>query len=338
MVQDFATIRRWLDDLPEADEECAVIARAREAELTKPAGALGRLEDIAVWAAAWQGVNPPRAGRIQALVFAGNHGVAAQGVSAYPPEVTVQMVANFAAGGAAINQLCRSVGADLSVHALDLERPTADFSRAAAMSEADCADAFFLGAEQVDGEADLLCLGEMGIGNTTAAAALGCALFGGEAALWVGPGTGVDAAGIARKIAVVEAAVEFHAEAAGEPLEVLRRLGGRELAAISGAVVAARRQRVPVLLDGYVCTAAAAPLHAARAGALDHCLAAHRSAEPAHGRLLVALDKAPLLDLGMRLGEASGAALAAHLVKAAIETHAGMATFAEASVSQREDE
>ena len=333
---DFRDIRRLIDDLPAADEVCAVRARARERELTKPRGSLGRLEDIAAWVAAWQGRYPPEADPIQVLVFAGNHGVTAKGVSAYPAEVTAQMVANFAGGGAAINQLCRVVGASLEVHPLDLARPTADMTEAAAMSEAECAAAIAFGAAKVAADTAILCVGEMGIGNTTAAAALACALHGGSPADWVGPGAGVDAAGMNRKIAAVEAALARHRRDLAEPLQALRRLGGRELAAIVGAVAEGRRRHVPVLLDGYVCCAAAAVLQALHPSALDHCLVAHRSAEPGHGNLLAALGKEPLLELGMRLGEASGAVLAANFVKAAVELHNGMATFADAGVSDRQ--
>ncbi len=332
---DFTTISDALVSLPEADQFAVDQAHARDTQLTKPAGSLARLEELAAWASGWQGRHPPTAKRIQVLVFAGNHGVAARGVSAFPAEVTAQMVANFKAGGAAINQLCRTVGAELEVRALDLDRPTADFTAAPAMTEADCIAAFGVGRDRVDGDADLLCLGEMGIANTTAAAALACALFGGDPSDWVGGGTGVDADGLARKTETVAAGLARHGDTLANPLEALRRLGGRELAAIAGAVLGAREKRAPVVLDGFICCAAAAVLHAARPGALDHCVAAHRSAEPGHDRLLSALAMTPLLDLGLRLGEASGAVLAAGIVKAAIETHAGMATFAEAGVSDK---
>ncbi len=336
MLNTLDELRNLIADLPGPDEACRAAAEARDAQLTKPAGSLARLEDIAAWLAAWQAANPPSAERIQVLVFAGNHGVTAQGVSAFPAAVTEQMVGNFTAGGAAINQLCAAVGADLGVHALALDAPTADFTQAPAMDEVDFLDAVALGMAKLDARADLLCIGEMGIGNTTVAAALCRALYGGQAADWVGPGTGVDSAGVGRKAAVVEAGIAFHADALDDPIEVMRRLGGRELAAMAGAVVAARRARVPVLLDGFVACAAVAPLQAVNDAALDHCLAAHRSAEPGHRRLLERLGKAPLLDLGMRLGEASGAALAASLVKAAVAVHAGMATFAEAGVSAKD--
>jgi len=327
-------LRRRLTQLEPPDAAAAAAARARQASLTKPPGSLGRLEALAVWLAAWQGREPPTLRRVGALVFVGNHGVAARGVSAYPAAVTAQMVANFEAGGAAINQLCRIAGADLVVVPLDLDRPTADFCVAPAMSEAECVDALARGRAAV-ADLDLLAVGEMGIANTTSAAALCAALHGGEAATWAGPGTGLDAAGVARKAAVIERALEHHRAALDDPLEVLRRLGGREIAAMAGAILAARARRIPVLLDGLVAGAAAAVLQALAPGALDHCQAAHRSAEPAHGRLLQKLGLRPLLDLDMRLGEASGAALAILLCRAALACHTGMATFAEAGVSGR---
>jgi nicotinate-nucleotide--dimethylbenzimidazole phosphoribosyltransferase len=329
----FDALRRRLGDLPEADGRAAALARARQDALTKPPGALGRLEELAVWLAAWQGSEPPGLARARVLVFAGNHGVAGRGVSAYPPAVTVQMVANFEAGGAAINQLCREAGAELTVIPLDLDRPTVDFTVASAMADEECFSALERGRAAVDPGTDLLAVGEMGIGNTTSAAAICAALFGGPAAAWAGPGTGLDEAGVARKVEVVEAALARLREAAGDPLQVLCRLGGREIAAMAGAILEARLRRVPVLLDGFVAGAAAAVLHVAHPGALAHVRAAHRSAEPGHGRLLQQLGLRPLLELDLRLGEASGAALAILLCRAALACHTGMATFAEASVS-----
>jgi nicotinate-nucleotide--dimethylbenzimidazole phosphoribosyltransferase len=308
---------------------------ARESQLTKPPGSLGRLEEVVAWLARWQG-HAPRLARVDVLVFAGNHGVTAQGVSAYPPAVTAQMVANFAAGGAAINQLSRVAGTDLRVIPLALEQPTRDFTRAPAMDEQDFLAAVAAGHDAVSPAADLVCLGEMGIGNTTAAAALAAALFGGGGWRWAGRGTGVDDAGLARKRAAVDAALGRHASLRGDPIALAAALGGRELAAILGATLAARRQRVPVLLDGFVSTAAAAPLARLRDDALDHTRAAHVSAEAAHRRLLDELGLEPLLDLGMRLGEASGAALAVPLLRAALACHTGMATFAEAGVADKE--
>jgi nicotinate-nucleotide--dimethylbenzimidazole phosphoribosyltransferase len=332
----FAAIRAMLAEMPPPDLEAAAAARQREGELTKPAGSLGRLEEIAEWLAAWQGRHPPAVERPLAVVFAGNHGVVDQAISAFPQAVTAQMVANFQAGDAAVNQICRAFGIGLKVYELALERPTRDITRAAAMDEADCAAVMVYGMEAVGDGPDLLCIGEMGIGNTTIAAAIAHALHGGRAEDWVGPGTGLDAAGVAHKAEVVRRAVERHAGHLSDPLEVLRRLGGREVAAMCGAILAARLGRVPVLIDGYVSTAAAAILHALDRTALDHCMAAHRSAEPAHGALLDKLGKRPILDLGMRLGEASGAVLAAATVMAAARVHAGMATFASAGVSGKE--
>jgi len=318
--------------LPGPGEASRAAAAAREARLTKPAGALGRLEELAAWMAAWQDRHPPRLRRPRVAVFAGNHGVAARGVSAYPAEVTRQMVANFVSGGAAVNQICRSVDADLRVYELSLEAPTADFVSGPAMDDAECARAMAYGMMAVEQGIDLVALGEMGIANTTAASALCLALFGGDAADWTGPGTGVAGDRLARKREAVAAGAALHA-GTGDGLELLRRLGGFEFAAIAGAVVAARFARVPVLLDGFAATAAAAALLRVDPGLLDHCQVAHLSAEPAHARLCAAIGMRPILDLGMRLGEASGAALAVGVVRAAVECHAGMASFDEAGVS-----
>jgi nicotinate-nucleotide--dimethylbenzimidazole phosphoribosyltransferase len=326
-------IRALLRELPGPDRAAGAAATLRQAQLTKPAGALGRLEELAVWLATWQGRHPPRFERPRVAVFAANHGVAARGVSAYPAEVTAQMVRNFRAGGAAINQLCRIVDADLRVYEMNLETPTGDIIDAPAMDEDECARAMAYGMMAVEPGIDALALGEMGIGNTTVAAALCGGLFGGEAELWTGPGTGVVGARLEAKRRVVAAAVACHRPAGQDPFDLLRRLGGLEFAAIAGAVMAARLGRVPVVLDGFAATAAAAVLFAADRHALDHCLVAHVSAEPGHRKLVEHLGQAPLLDLGMRLGEASGAALALGLVKAAAACHNGMATFAEAAVS-----
>lgn len=324
---------RLLASLPGPDTVAITAVQAREAALLKPPGALGRLEELSAWLAAWQGCSPPAADRIGALVFAGSHGVAAQGVSAYPPAVTHEMIASFRQGWAAINQLCRAQGVDLDVIPLQPEQPTADFTAAPAMREDELLAALNVGFLAADRDLDLLCLGEMGIGNSTAAAALAHGLFHGLPQAWAGPGTGVDAERLMMKAAVVGRAVALHQPAATDAIDLLRRLGGRELAAIAGAVVGARLRRVPVILDGYAATAAAAVLAVQAPGALDHCQVGHRSAEPGHTLLLQCLQMAPLLDFGMRLGEASGAVLAVAVVKAAVCCHRGMATFAEAGVS-----
>lgn len=326
-----AQIEAALASLPAPDAAALAAAADRNGQLTKPPGALARLEDLAIFIAGWQGRARPVIAAPQVLIFAGNHGVTAKGVSAFPPEVTVQMVANFQHGGAAINQLSALHGAKMAVHALDLERPTADFTEAPAMSEAEAASAFSTGWNAVDAAADLLVVGEMGIGNTTAAAAVACGLYGGAAEDWVGRGTGVDDAGLARKAAAVAAGVARHAPAS--PLEILRRLGGREIAAMAGAMARARAEGIVLILDGFIACSAAAVLHAVNPAALDHAVAGHLSAEGAHGRLLDRLGKAPLLTLGLRLGEGSGAAVAIGVLRAAVACHSGMATFAEAGVS-----
>lgn len=328
----FADLPAHLASLPKVDDAARSAALARQNSLTKPPGALGRLEELAIFMAGWQGTDRPRIERAQALVFAGNHGICAQGVNPFPQEVTAQMVANFQTGGAAINQLCALNGAALQVVALDLDQPTADFTTGSAMTEAETLDALNRGAQAVDAQADILILGEMGIGNSTIAAALAAALFGGSAAEWVGPGTGSDAAGIVRKIAAIESGLRRHAGLA--PMATLAALGGREQAAICGAVLAARANRIPVILDGFICTAAAACLHAADPRALAHCVVGHASAEPGHRRLLAALGQNPVLDFDMRLGEGSGAALALGIVRAALACHNGMATFGEAGVTK----
>ncbi|THD84541.1 nicotinate-nucleotide--dimethylbenzimidazole phosphoribosyltransferase [Aliigemmobacter aestuarii] len=334
MSAPFATLAEFetlLGSMPGPDQAARTDAEARNGQLTKPPGALGRLEDLAIWYAGWRGTGRPRLEAPQVIVFAGNHGVTARGVSAFPAEVTVQMVANFRAGGAAINQLARAFGARMDVHALELDRPTADFTAAPAMTEADCVAALAAGWAAVDPAADLLVVGEMGIGNTTSAAAIAMALYGGEAADWTGRGTGVDDRGLAVKTQVVAEGVARHAPAA--PLQTLARLGGREVAAMAGAMARARAERIPVILDGFIACAAAAVLAETAPGALDHAVAGHQSAEGAHARLLARLGKEPLLNLGLRLGEASGAALAIGVLKGAIACHSGMATFAEAGVS-----
>ena len=336
MTLPFATLSEFaaiLNTPSGADLNAFELASARNAQLTKPAGALGRLEELALWYAGWRGEERPRIERPQVLIFAGNHGVTAQGVSLFPPEVTAQMVLNFEAGGAAINQLSGCFGARLDVQAIDLDRPTQDFTQGPAMSEEDCVAALGVGWSSVDENADLLVTGEMGIGNTTAAAAIALALFGGSGADWAGRGTGLDSDGVALKAKVVEAGLSRHPGAKGDGLAALMTLGGREIAAMAGAIARARVLHIPVILDGFICCAAAASLHAVSDKTLDHCVAGHLSAEGAHSRLLEHLGKVPLLSLGLRLGEGSGGALAICILKAAVACHSGMATFAEAGVS-----
>lgn len=301
-------------------------------QLTKPPGALGQLEDLALWYRSWRGGALAEITAPQIIVFAGNHGVAARGVSAFPAEVTAQMVLNFKHGGAAINQLARNAGASLDVVALDLDTPTQDFTQGPAMDEAAFLAALNAGWTAVDTASDLLVVGEMGIANTTSAAALASALLGGDASGWTGRGTGIDDAGLKIKTDVVAEGVALHG-AAGDGVDILRCLGGRELAAMAGAMACARSLRIPMILDGFICCAAALCLAKTSEGALDHAVAGHLSAESGHSQLLEALGKEPLLQLGLRLGEASGAATAIPVLKAAMACHAGMATFAQAGVS-----
>ncbi|MCR9126248.1 MAG: nicotinate-nucleotide--dimethylbenzimidazole phosphoribosyltransferase [Rhodobacteraceae bacterium] len=325
-------LRRALSAAEGPDRDATIGAKDRNAQLTKPPGALGRLEDLAVWYAGWRGTARPVVANPQIIVFAGNHGVAARGVSAFPAEVTEQMVLNFRHGGAAINQLAKTAGARLDVHALDLDRPTRDFTQAAAMDTAEVLAAIRAGWDAVHPETDVLVVGEMGIGNTTSAAAIALALFGGVAADWTGRGTGIDDAALHQKQNVVAEGAARHS-GAGDGLAVLAALGGREIAAMAGAIARARVNSVPVVLDGFICCAAAACLAKTVPGALDHCVAGHVSAETAHAPMLAALEMTPLLSLGLRLGEASGGALALGILQSAVACHSGMATFAEAGVS-----
>ena len=323
--------RNRLAAAPDPSTEARAQAEARNHRLTKPPHALGRLEELAIWYASWRGDARPRIENPQVVVFAGNHGVTAQGVSAFPAEVTAQMVLNFRAGGAAINQMADAFGARLDVHALSLDRPTADFTTKPAMSTDDLLEALDTGWRAVRAETDLLVTGEMGIGNTTSAAAICLALFGGDARDWVGRGAGVDDAGLEVKARVVADGAARHG--GGDALEVLRCLGGREIAAMCGAMARARVGGVPLIIDGFIASAAAAVLDGLGEGMLDHAVAGHLSAEAAHGRLLRRIGKEPILSLGMRLGEGSGAALAIGVLKGAMACHSGMATFAEAGVS-----
>lgn len=408
-IASLASLRAACMALPGVDAVAQQQIASREGELTKPAGSLGRLEELTHWLGGWQKRAQPQLERVQILIFAGNHGVVRQGVSPWPQDVTAQMVQNFESGGAAINQLARVADARLRVVPVLGLASTADFTTAPAMTEAAFLEAVRTGYDAVPRACDLLCLGEMGIGNTTAASALAAGLFGGSGADWAGRGTGLDATGVAHKARVIDAALAHHkaemtaaqgasavesecaklfgagtsASAAQEadshgasskgasgaaglpaydPLEIARRLGGYELAALLGATLAARHYGIPVLLDGFVCTAAVAPLarltgneaegtveagteagaglegqarSGAATGGLAHTRLSHCSAEAGHARLAEKLGLVPLLDLGLRLGEASGAALAVPLLRAAVACHTGMATFAQAAVSGR---
>lgn len=334
-ITSLSAIRELIQSFPGPERDAIAAAQAREPNLTKPQGSLGRLEELVEWLSGWQGKHPAKIDLPRVIVFAGSHGVTTQGISAFPAEVNQQMIANFQGGGAAINQLCKVNDAELNVMEVALEIPTRDFSKEPAMDDADCAEAIAFGMSGPNIGLDVLCVGEMGIGNTTASAAICHALYGGESEDWVGPGTGIDGEALKNKVRVVKESIILHKAALTDGLEVLRCFGGREMAAICGAIIAARLSRIPVLLDGYVTCAAAAALHAMDEHALDHCVVAHVSAEPGHRRLLRKLGKEPLFDFGMRLGEGSGAALAIGVLRSAVACHNGMATFEEATVSNK---
>jgi nicotinate-nucleotide--dimethylbenzimidazole phosphoribosyltransferase len=324
----------WLTDalqrLPGPDATAASVLRARADDILRPSGALARLDDVAVHMAAWQRTPTPRVERPAALVFAGDHGVAEHGgVSAYPTAVTAAMLAACQQGKATICALARSVGSTLDTIDVGVGRPTGDIRFESAMTPARFDDVVEQAVAAVDAlDADLLVLGEIGIGNTTAAAALAGSLLGGEASTWVGRGTGVDDAGLERKQVAV-AAVMDRTQDIDDPIEIMREVGGTELAAMAAATVAARLRSIPVVLDGYVVTSAVLPLHVAAPGALDHCIVGHCSAEPGHRKVLDAIGKPVLLDLGMRLGEGSGAMVAVPIVRAACDAVVEVATFAE---------
>jgi len=329
----FSDFGELMTILPAGSQSSVDAVRARDSQLTKPAGSLGRLEYLVEFLARWQEKDTPTLNNPMVAVFAGNHGVTKQGVSPFPASVTAQMVANFTAGGAAISQICKLHELNLRVFELALEQPTGDISVEAALSDKECAATIAYGMEAIAGEPDLLCIGEMGIGNTTIAAAIYAALFGGSGPDWVGAGAGADQKGIKIKGEIVDKALALHRAELDHPLKVLARLGGREIAAMLGALIAARQRKIPVIVDGYVACAAAAIAYAVNPATLDHCLFSHVSAESAHARVLKQMNKDALLDLGMRLGEGSGAALAAVMIKTALHLHNNMATFAEAAVS-----
>lgn len=317
----FDDFRALFPHLPGPSEFAASAVRRDFSRLCKPDSSLGRLEDIAEWLAAWSGKKPAVL-RPLVAVFAGNHGVAKHGISQRAPQDTAAMVELCAAGGAAVNQICIAHDLGLKVFDLALDLPTADFTEGAALDERACAATMAFGMEAVAGGADLLCIGDLGVGNATVAAAMLAALFGGTGADWVG--SNADDPLTERRIAVIDKALAFHAGGLKDPLEVLRRLGGREFAAMAGAILAARMEHVPVILDGFAATAAAAVLYRIRPDALDHCLAAHVSSRPGHGEALKRMGLKPILDLELSHGEGSAAALAAGIVKSAALVHSGM--------------
>lgn len=324
-------ISQFIQNMPQTNDAIASAAQAHQNNLTKPPGSLGKLEELAIFLASWQGQDKPKLEKAQAIIFAGNHGICAQGVNPFPQEVTHLMVANFEAGGAAMNQLCGVSGAELKVVPLSLDKPTADFTQTEALSDDELFEAMAIGASSIDSSADIILLGEMGIGNSTVSSALAASVFGGDTKGWVGAGTGSDDAGKARKADVIDTGLSKHGHR--QDLSALRAFGGREQAAICGAILAARAASIPVMLDGFICTAAAAPLYGMAPQTLDHCLVGHKSVEPGHNKLLEAMGKSAILDLDMRLGEGTGAALALSVLRGAVACHNNMATFESAGIA-----
>lgn len=356
----------WREPAKPLDLTARDAALARQVRLTKPPGSLGRLEEIATRLAAMQGKERPHMARPWISVFAGDHGVVEEGVAAYPQAVTRQMLLNFVAGGAAVAVAARETGAHLEVVDAGTLAPepipgvvrdrvaagTANLSRAPAMTPVQLDHALAAGRRGAERaltyRADIFIGGEMGIGNSTSAAALGCAFLGLPGSALAGPGTGLDGAGVARKAAVIDRALRLHGFSSdgnvapsppaplpeGEGGRVLRTLGGFEIAALAGAYIACAQAGLPVLVDGFITTSAALAACRLNPGVQDWLLFAHRSAEPGHARLLDALDARPLLELDMCLGEGSGAVAALPLLRLACALHGGMATFAEAGVSE----
>jgi nicotinate-nucleotide--dimethylbenzimidazole phosphoribosyltransferase len=330
-----STLNELLRDLPESDHEARAEVEARAASVLRPRSALARLDDVAAWLAGWQRTARPDVRSPRAIIFVADHGVAARDVSAYPQPVTASMLEALESGVATASVLARRLDVALQIVDVGVGRPTGDITVEPALDHDRFEQCLAAGRAAVAAsEADLIVLGEMGIANTTPAAAVCATLFGLTAADWTGRGTGVDTAGYERKIAAVEAARRRVQDAS--TLDVLREVGGAELVAISGACLEARHRSIPVLLDGFVVTAALAPLEVAQPGALDHCLAGHCSSEPGHRLLLEKLGKPPLLDLDLRLGEGSGALLALPLVKLAAAAVTDVATFSEWGLTEPE--
>jgi nicotinate-nucleotide--dimethylbenzimidazole phosphoribosyltransferase len=348
MLPDWVT--RKCPEISAAHREAAI---ARQTQLTKPAGALGRLEQLAIELAGLQATERPRAARVPIIIFAGDHGIVAQGVSAYPQAVTIAMMANFASGGAAISVLAREFGSSLEVvdagtlaeaamPGIVTDKPrlgSRDFSVEAALTPIELAFAFEAGQRAVTRatahQPDLLIFGEMGIGNTTTSAAIAASLLGIGAEDIAGSGTGVDAAGRAHKARVVDAAIARHGIAGAAPEKILCAVGGLEIAAISGAIIAAAQARIPVLIDGFIVSVAALVAARLNPSCLPFLLPSHQSAEQGHRLVLRALNVQPLISLDLRLGEGSGAAIALPLVRSACSLHNDMATFAQANVPDR---
>ncbi len=346
----------WLQQPPTPSRAHSELALARQQVLTKPPGSLGKLEQIAITLAGLSGSETPTIDPVRMAIFAGDHGVCAEGVSAFPQAVTAQMIANFAHGGAAISVMAKELGASLEVVNLgtvaDVPKLPGVISEIIAPSTANMAETCAMTREQVEAALTsgdnaakrakaagcrLFIGGDMGIGNTTSASAIACALLGHSPQPLVGPGTGLNAKGVSRKAAVVERALARHGDAK-DPLTVLSSLGGFELAGLVGAIMGSAARGIPVLVDGFIVSAAALIAVHQQPRVRDWLLFAHRSAEPGHNAVLEALEALPLLDLGMRLGEGSGAAVAVPLLRSACALHNQMASFADANISGKSEE
>ncbi|MDH5445351.1 MAG: nicotinate-nucleotide--dimethylbenzimidazole phosphoribosyltransferase [Gammaproteobacteria bacterium] len=345
----------WINQaVKKPDESCMQSASDQQLQLTKPPGSLGRLEEIAIRLAGLQGGNELKLDKISITVFAGDHGVAEENVSAFPQAVTTEMVKNFARGGAAISVMAKELGASLEVVDTGTVIPpesmpgviseriaagTASMARQAAMDEEQLAKALQLGRDAVERaikqSMDLFIGGDMGIANTTAATAIACSILNKPASELVGPGTGLDDEGVRHKAKVIQAALELHEHEMKSPIDILRCVGGFEIAALCGAYIHCAQRGVPFIVDGFIASSAALIAINIQAGVKDWLFMSHRSAEPGHKQMVEAIGIQPVLDLGMRLGEGSGAAVAVPILRMAVVTHTQMASFAEAGVSEK---
>ena len=326
-IRSLDQIRELLGDLPVSNNGAMSAAKIREAKLLKRPGALGRIEELAEWLCGWQGHHPPTKDRCQIAVFVGSHGIVAEEGSAFSHAMNEQTVEGFTQGTAATNQLCQMHGYELKIYEVAVEIPTRNFLKQPAMEDDECAEAIAFGMSAVEDGVDILCLGEMGSGNTLSAAAICQGLYGQTAEFWIGANVGTERRATTNYIRMAGEGVAKYEGCMTDALEVLRHLGGRELAAIAGAIIGARLNRIPIVLDGYACTAAAAVLQVFNPTALDHCVVGHVSAEEGHTKLLALLKKDALLNLGIGLGEGVGATLAVSILQAAVACHTGMGSF-----------
>jgi len=321
----FDDIRDLISRVPKADERTLKDATKRQIEIALPSGELGLLSELAIWLAGWQGQNPPSVQNPQIVVFASSHGVAKQDVSAYGVDETQGKIQDLTSGKGAVNQIAGTVGCGLKIVELAPELPTPDITIEPAMSEKDCAATFAYGMEAVSENPDLIGIGVVGAGATTAAGAVSLALFGGSASFWSQSGSAMKKPDLLiAKTKAIDDAITLQRGKLGDPLEIMRRLGGRDLAAVAGAIIAARYQKIPVVLDGFVAAASAAILHAIDPKCIGHCVAGSVTSRDSHRALLDRIGKKPILDLGMGLGDGSGGALAVSIIKAAAASHRGI--------------